>query len=71
MDCTDRLFAGVVFLLWLTVFVRSIPSFIDGSMFKAPYVPDEGAVPVAVNKLPFDQEKALGSNPASSSTVAL
>ncbi|CDO69365.1 hypothetical protein BN946_scf184961.g7 [Trametes cinnabarina] len=31
---------GVVFLLWVTVFARSIPSFIDGSMFKAPYVPD-------------------------------
>ncbi|KAI8972219.1 voltage-dependent anion channel [Trametes punicea] len=31
---------GVVFLLWITVFLRSIPSFIDGSMFKAPYVPD-------------------------------
>nr|VWP00257.1 Mitochondrial division protein 1 [Ganoderma boninense] len=61
----------IVFLLWLTVFVRSIPSFIDGSMFKAPYVPDEGAVPVAANKLPFDQEKALGSKPASSSTVVL
>ncbi|KAI1793468.1 voltage-dependent anion channel, partial [Ganoderma leucocontextum] len=53
-----------VFLLWLTVFIRSIPSFIDGSMFDAPCVPDEGAIPVAANKLPFDPEKVLGSNPA-------
>ena len=30
----------VVFSLWLVIFVRSIPSFIDGSMFKAPYVID-------------------------------
>ncbi|KAI0345188.1 hypothetical protein BDW22DRAFT_1325780, partial [Trametopsis cervina] len=28
----------VVWLLWLFVFVRSIPSFIDGSMFLAPYL---------------------------------
>lgn len=32
--------SGIVFTLWLVVFTRSIPSFIDGSMFKAPYVPD-------------------------------
>ncbi|EMD37557.1 hypothetical protein CERSUDRAFT_114196 [Gelatoporia subvermispora B] len=32
--------SSVTFLLWLVVFTRSIPSFIDGSMFKAPYVPD-------------------------------
>ena len=37
--------AGVVFTLWITVFVRSIPSFIDGSMFKAPYVIDGPAIP--------------------------
>jgi len=30
----------ITFALWLFVFIRSIPSFIDGSMFKAPYVPD-------------------------------
>ncbi|KAI0793226.1 voltage-dependent anion channel [Abortiporus biennis] len=30
----------IVFILWVSVFTRSIPSFIDGSMFKAPYVPD-------------------------------
>lgn len=34
--------SGIVFTLWLVVFTRSIPSFIDGSMFKAPYVPDLG-----------------------------
>jgi len=32
---------GVVFGLWLWMFTRSIPAFIDGSLFKAPYVPDE------------------------------
>lgn len=30
----------VVFTLWVLIFLRSIPSFIDGSMFKAPYVID-------------------------------
>ncbi|KAM5545408.1 hypothetical protein V8D89_001021 [Ganoderma adspersum] len=61
-----------VILLWLTVFVRSIPSVIDGSVFNAPCIPDEGTMPVEVKKLPFDQEKALGRNPGSSeSTVVL
>ena len=32
---------GVVFSLWMWMFTRSIPAFIDGSLFKAPYVPDE------------------------------
>ncbi|TBU49462.1 voltage-dependent anion channel [Dichomitus squalens] len=59
---------GVVFLLWITVFLRSIPAFIDGSMFKAPYVPDQGATGT---KVTFDPEKGLGSNPNSSSTVLL
>lgn len=31
----------VVLLLWIWMFVRSIPGFIDGSLFKAAYVPDE------------------------------
>ena len=34
-------FKGVVFSLWLWMFTRSIPAFIDGSLFKAPYLPDE------------------------------
>ncbi|KAI0745700.1 voltage-dependent anion channel [Earliella scabrosa] len=59
---------AVVFILWLTVFVRSIPSFIDGSMFKAPYVPDEVVPP---KSQPEDAEKGLGSQATSSSTVAL
>ena len=59
---------GVVFLLWITVFLRSIPAFIDGSMFKAPYVPDQGPVGT---KVTFDPEKGLGSHPNSSSTVVL
>lgn len=39
-DLTSR-FEGVVFSLWAWMFTRSIPPFIDGSLFKAPYVPDE------------------------------
>ncbi|KAI0743597.1 voltage-dependent anion channel [Daedaleopsis nitida] len=62
--------SGVVFLLWITVFIRSIPSFIDGSMFKAPYVPDELVAP-AGDKGKFDAEKGFGSQATSSSTVAL
>ena len=57
-----------MFLLWITVFLRSIPAFIDGSMFKAPYVPDQGPVGT---KVTFDPEKGLGSHPNSSSTVVL
>ena len=34
-------FEGVVFTLWMWMFTRSIPAFIDGSLFKAPYVPDK------------------------------
>ena len=45
---------GVVFLLWITVFLRSIPAFIDGSMFKAPYVIDG---PAAKEIPTFDIEK--------------
>ena len=43
----------VVFTLWVSVFLRSIPSFIDGSMFKAPYVVD---APKPAS--PFDLEKS-------------
>lgn len=45
----------VVFLLWIVVFVRSVPSFVDGSMFKAPYVVD---MPMAPDIPTFDVEKA-------------
>ena len=66
---------GVVFLLWITVFVRSIPAFIDGSIFKAPYVPEEPSLSAAAsgnNKNgTFDPEKGFGSQATSSSTVAL
>jgi len=31
----------VVFSLWLWMMTRSIPAFIDGSLFKAPYIPEE------------------------------
>ena len=34
-------FKGVVFSLWLWMFTRSIPAFIDGSLFRAPCMPDE------------------------------
>ncbi|KAI0661332.1 voltage-dependent anion channel [Cubamyces menziesii] len=68
---------GVVFLLWISVFLRSIPSFIDGSLFKAPYVPD--LEPANKGKT-IDEEKGF-ENPlaspqcenhaSSSETVAL
>ena len=60
--------AGIVFLLWITVFLRSIPAFIDGSMFKAPYVPDE---PAPSKKGVFDPEKmeGFGSHATSAATV--
>ncbi|KAF9644894.1 hypothetical protein BDM02DRAFT_830193 [Thelephora ganbajun] len=35
------LWCCVVFSLWLWMFTCSIPAFIDGSLFKAPYVPEE------------------------------
>ena len=44
----------IVFSLWLVVFIRSIPSFLDGSMFKAPYVIDG---PTAREIPTFDIEK--------------
>lgn len=46
--------ACIVFSLWVAIFVRSIPSFIDGSMFKAPYVIDG---PAAKEIPQFDVEK--------------
>ncbi|PIL28698.1 transporter [Ganoderma sinense ZZ0214-1] len=61
----------IVLFLWLAVFVRSIPSVIDGSIFEAPCILDEGTVPIAENKICFDEERALDSNLSSSSTVIL
>ena len=59
-------------LLWLAVFVQSIPSVIDGSIFNAPCIPDKDSMAGAAKNLPFDQEKAMGSNPSSyESTVVL
>ena len=55
----------VVFLLWLCVFVRSIPSFIDGSMFKAPYVIDG---PTAKEIPTFDIEKSTEKSVVESGT---
>ena len=49
--------AGIVFFLWIAVFLRSIPAFIDGSMFMAPYVP---AAPEPAKKMVFDPEKLDG-----------
>jgi len=39
---------GVVFSLWLWMFTRSIPAFIDGSLFKAPYVPDKSSRRISI-----------------------
>jgi hypothetical protein len=32
---------GIVFSLWLWIFTRSIPAFVDGSLFRAPCVSEE------------------------------
>ncbi|KIP11622.1 hypothetical protein PHLGIDRAFT_515202 [Phlebiopsis gigantea 11061_1 CR5-6] len=50
----------IVFSLWVAVFIRSIPSFIDGSMFKAPYVIDGPAIPT------FDIERNEAKQQSSS-----
>jgi tellurite resistance protein TehA-like permease len=58
----------IVFTLWVTVFIRSIPSFIDGSMFKAPYVIDPPEKPASS----IDLEKTGPSGtttPANNSTT--
>ena len=57
----------MVFLLWITIFVRSIPAFIDGSLFKAPYVPDTPPP----KKGDVEKNGGLGSHGTSASTVAL
>lgn len=46
---------GIVFLLWLSIFIRSIPPFIDGSLFSAPYLEDitpeiDGGDPTAADE---------------------
>lgn len=63
-----------MFTLWITVFLRSIPAFIDGSLFKAPYVPDLQPPPTKH----IDAEKGfvigvgvVDGPDASASTVAL
>ena len=56
-----------MFLLWITIFVRSIPAFIDGSLFKAPYVPDTPPP----KKGDVEKNGGLGSHGTSASTVAL
>lgn len=58
----------IVFLLWLVVFIRSIPSFIDGSMFKAPYVIDGPPVRAIPD---FDAEKIERSRNAGQSSETL
>lgn len=59
-----------VSVLWFVVFLRSIPTFIDGSIFKAPYVPDN-FIPKN-GRIQHDAEKNLGSEDTSAaSTMAL
>ncbi|CAL1707088.1 unnamed protein product [Somion occarium] len=59
----------IVFLLWITVFFRSIPSFIDGSMFKAPYVvdPPRGRDPLALH---VDKESDVERGADRTSTIS-
>lgn len=42
---TDLDTSGITLTLWACIFLRSIPSFIDGTMFKAPYITDDPPVP--------------------------
>ncbi|KAH9931135.1 voltage-dependent anion channel [Epithele typhae] len=60
---------AIVFLFWICVFLRSIPAFIDGSMFMAPYVP---ALPQPVTKKAGDYEEGklegFGSHSNSATT---
>ncbi|PSS37815.1 hypothetical protein PHLCEN_2v283 [Hermanssonia centrifuga] len=56
----------VVFTLWIVIFIRSIPSFIDGSMFKAPYVIDG---PAASEIPTFDIEKSITKQKSANSTL--
>lgn len=59
-----------VSVLWFVVFLRSIPTFIDGSIFKAPYVPDN-FIPKN-RRMQNEAEKNLGSEDTSAtSTMAL
>ncbi|KAI0759060.1 voltage-dependent anion channel [Fomes fomentarius] len=59
-----------VSVLWLVVFLRSIPTFIDGSIFKAPYVPND-LFPKS-ERIQNDAEKNVASEDTSaSSTMAL
>lgn len=53
----------IVFTLWIIIFIRSIPSFIDGSMFKAPYVIDG---PTASSIPTFDIEKSTAKRTSAS-----
>lgn len=57
----------VVFLLWIVVFVRSVPAFIDGSMFKSPYAID---MPMSPEIPTFDVEKvATRKDPTADSST--
>ena len=55
-------------LAGIVVFIRSIPSFIDGSMFKAPYVIDG---PAAREIPTFDIEKSSTPSTPGTSTPAI
>ncbi|KAF9777367.1 voltage-dependent anion channel [Thelephora terrestris] len=59
-----RAFGGlwccVVFSLWLWMFTRSIPAFIDGSLFKAPYVSEEGNRRKSILEIEKGQDTPVG-----------
>ena len=55
-------FKGVVFSLWLWMFTRSIPAFIDGSLFKAPCVPDESNRRRSISEIEKGQDTPAGDH---------
>ncbi|PCH43871.1 hypothetical protein WOLCODRAFT_133004 [Wolfiporia cocos MD-104 SS10] len=54
------LWSAVVFLVWGCVFLRSIPSFIDGTLFMAPCIPSN-SMPAAQPQQASDAEKGVSS----------
>ena len=53
---------GVVFSLWLWMFARSIPAFIDGSLFKAPYVPQEPSRRKSISEVEKGGDTIMGGD---------
>lgn len=61
-------FKGVVFSLWLWIFTRSIPAFIDGSLFKAPYILDESNRRKSISETEKGEDTPVGNQRSSVSS---